>query len=191
MITDEEVLADADRNPALGHNALANISALIAEHQDVARRLADLTDQAKELSQALTHLELTTIPDAMLAAGCETVSTPDGTSVSVAPIVTGSIPKKNMPEAAEWLRGHGHGDIIKRDVTVTFSKEQDALAEKLCGDLVAQGYAPVSNESVHASTLKSWAKERIEAGDDLPLDLLGLFHGRRAKIVLPKSPKKT
>jgi len=47
---------------------------------------------------------------------------------------------------------------------------------------VQQGYEPQQKEDVHASTLKAWVRERIEAGDEFPMDLFGAFIGQRAII---------
>ncbi len=184
-VTDDELAADAEAAP--GHNALGSLAPLIIDWKDKQRELADMDEQMKALKKDIQHLEQGQIPDAMLEIGLDKIELTDGTKVIVKPIVEGSIPKKNQPAASAYLRGLGAGDIIKNVITMAFSaghdKEVAALAKRLEGD----GYAPTVVESVHVSTLKSWALEQIQAGKELDLKLLGLFHGRKAKITLPKS----
>lgn len=189
-ISDEQLAADAeDAKP--GHNSLAELTDLVKDHQDLSKELADLEDQVKSVKAQIRDYEMVKIPDAMVSINVETVRTLDGAEVSVKPIVEGSIPKKNQQEACIWLRQHGHEDIIRRDVKLTFTRGQDEQAVGLCEELASRGYAPVSEESVHASTLKSWALEQINSGNpdltEAVMKLLGIFHARRARIKIPKN----
>ena len=75
----------------------------------------------------------------------------------------------------------GFGDIIKREVTAKFGKSDDNW--KIAVEaLQARGIKIETKEAVHHSTLKAFAKEQMEAGTDLPVDLLGLYTGFKSKI---------
>lgn len=185
----EDLVADAELTPPAGHNALAYLEGLVQLHQEKAEALADLEDHEKTVKAELTRIEQQTLPDAMLQIGLEKFKTTSGIEISVDMIVSGAIPKGNKDAAHKWLRDNGHGDIIKQDVTVSFTKEQSEQADKLFKTLQEMGFAPVRSESVHTSTLKSWAKDRLQSGARLPLTLLGLFYGRIAKFKAPKKPK--
>lgn len=185
MITDDELLDDA-QTPQAGHNAMGNIAVLVDEHQHISRHIADLEDTLKKKKKQLHELEMNRLPDAMVAVGVETFTTTDGSVVTVKPVVQGSITKDNMPEATKWLRDHDAADIIKREITITFTKGQDDKAQELMTELTDAGYTANNKESVHAQTLGSWAREKLEKGEEIPLKLLGIFHGRKAKIKLPK-----
>ena len=50
-----------------------------------------------------------------------------------------------------------------------------ALAEK-------EGYVPQQNTSIHYQTLRAFVRERVEAGDEFPMDLFGAYVGQRAVI---------
>jgi hypothetical protein len=188
-INPEDLIADAENTPRAGHNALAYLEGLVQLHHETTDRLSDLEDQAKVTKAEVTRIEQHTLPDAMLQVGLTNFTTTDGTGVEIDKIVSGSIPKGNKAAAHKWLRDHGHGDIIKQDVTVSFTKEQSAQADQLFKQLVEMGFAPTRSESVHTSTLKSWAKDQLQSGVELPLTLLGLFYGRIAKFKAPKTPK--
>lgn len=188
-VTDEDLLADSEGAGA-GHNSLAQVTDLVAEWQDLQRELADTMEKVKSLSGLIRNYEMEKIPDAMASANTQKLTTLDGHEVNIKPVVEGSVPKARRAEACTWLRDHGHADIIRQDVTVSFTKGQDTQATELCRELESQGYAPVSEELVHPMTLKSWALERITKGDpdmtDDVMKLLGIFHSRRARIKIAK-----
>jgi hypothetical protein len=187
-ISDADLAADAE-DPGIGHNSLAELSDLVSEHQDKSREIADFEDKIKELKAELRKIEENTLPDMMMQIGVEEITTTDGAVVSIKPLVTGSIPKKNEVEACKWLRENDHADIIIRKLSLSFSKGQDKAAQKVFDDLVKKGWAPISTETVNHMTLKSWAKECFEEGVELPIKLLGLYHGQKAQIKVPKSSK--
>jgi hypothetical protein len=85
-------------------------------------------------------------------------------------------------EAYRWLTDHGHGDLIKSEVSVLFGKEELENAEKLMKKLEKDGYSFDSKQSVHASTLKSWLAGQVEAAEPVPLELFGAFLGQVATI---------
>jgi hypothetical protein len=45
-----------------------------------------------------------------------------------------------------------------------------------------RGLDPEQKQDVHSSTLRAWVKERVENGDEFPMDLFGAFVGQRAVI---------
>ena len=47
---------------------------------------------------------------------------------------------------------------------------------------IATTFPNVSMEKVEPMTLKGWLKERVEAGDAVPLDLFGAYISQRATI---------
>ena len=80
-----------------------------------------------------------------------------------------------------WLIKHGFGDIIKREVTAKFGKNDDKW--KLAVEaLQAKGIEIDTKEAVHHSTLRAFAKEQMEQGTDIPVDLFGLYSGFKSKI---------
>ena len=106
----------------------------------------------------------------------------DGSEISVKPIYAASIPVDRREEAFEWLRDHEFGDLVKNNVTVTFGRGEDEDARDFVDFCDAQGFVPSQTEKVEPSTLKAWLRERVEAGDPIPLDLFGAFISQRATI---------
>jgi len=113
-----------------------------------------LEAQLKLKREAARHLEESYIPELMDELGLESVTLTDGTKLTVKPFVAAHISKDHEAEAFQWLEDHGYGDIIKERTVV----------------------------NVHPSTLKAWAKERVESGDNIPDDLFGVYVGRKAVL---------
>ena len=122
------------------------------------------------------------LPEALEEMGLQKFTLTDGSEISVKPIYAASIPVDRRPEAFEWLRDHGFGDLVKNNVTVTFGRGEDEDARDFVDFCDAQGFVPSQTEKVEPSTLKAWLRERVEAGDPIPLDLFGAFISQRATI---------
>jgi hypothetical protein len=109
--------------------------------------------------------------------------------VSVKADVKTSITEANKPAAFAWLREHHFDGIIKMAVSLSFGKGESAAAELAVKTLHEAGYEPTQAESVHPATLKSFVKERLEDGDNIPIDVFGIFEFKQSKIKLPKTKK--
>ena len=53
----------------------------------------------------------------------------------------------------------------------------------------SRGYCAETKREVHASTLRAFVKERVEAGDEFPMELFGAWVGQRATISKTKGVK--
>jgi hypothetical protein len=88
----------------------------------------------------------------------------------------------NEMEAFNWLRNHEFDDLIKNTVSVNFGRNEDENARTFLNLVEKQGYSAAQKTDVHPSTLKAFVKERIEQGDEIPMELFGVFVGQRATI---------
>lgn len=140
-------------------------------------------DKLKAAKAELYQLETEELPNAMEACGLSEFATSDGTKLTVEHVVAGSIPEANRDAAFLWLREHGHGGLIKNEFKLSLGKNQDELAQKVRAQLTELGLELEVKESVNHQTLGAWARELLKQGRlDAPLDLLGIFVGRRAKV---------
>ena len=110
----------------------------------------------------------------------------DGSEIAIKPVYSASIPKDRRDEAYDWLRENGFGDLVKNNVTVTFGRGEDEKAVEFQGLVRSNGFEPVQLEKVEPMTLKGWLRERVEAGDAVPLDLFGAYIANRATITRSK-----
>ena len=171
-----------DKIDQLDDGQLDGVSRLANEAAALEHKLAEQEQAMKETKAALHKITDEQLPEALEEMGLQKFTLTDGSEISVKPIYSASIPKDRREEAFQWLRDHEFGDLVKNNVTVTFGRGEDADAKEfmnLCG---SQGYVPDQLEKVEPMTLKAWLRERVEAGDAVPLDLFGAFISQRATI---------
>ena len=164
---------------------------LAAEAKDLEQQL--LADQAAlaEKQDKLEKILRERIPDIMEELGLEDFKMVDGSKITVKDDIKCSISEERKPAAFGWLRENDFDGIIKTAVAVSFGKGEAAEAERARDALIKAGFTDAEvSDSVHHSTLKSFVKERLEAGDKIPLETFGVFEFRIAKITPPKAPRK-
>ena len=145
------------------------------EIKNAEESVSKLKEQAKQLSQF-------EIPTMMEEMHITKLKLKDGEAVEIKKIYSGSIPPENKEAAFTWLRDHDLGDIIKRDVTVTFGQGEDNKASVYADLAQGQRYEPVQKIGVHPQTLKAVVRERLESGREMPSDLFKTYAGNRTKI---------
>jgi hypothetical protein len=136
----------------------------------------------KLTNEAIRKIENEDIPTIMAEAGVRSLTTDDGIEVKVTPFYAASIPKDRLEEAFEWLRSHGHGDLVKNTVSVTFGRQEDHKAQSLLEHLYHEGFPANNTEKVEPMTLKAFVKEQMEAGAEFPEELFGVYHGNKATL---------
>lgn len=129
------------------------------------------------------------IPEIMKELGMEEFKLTDGSKVSVKADVKCAITEANKPKAFEWLETTNNDGIIKTKVGVDFGKGEMEEAKKAVDALHDIGLAATMDRAVHPATLKSFVKEMLENGVNIPIDVFGIFEFTVAKITLPKVGK--
>jgi predicted translin family RNA/ssDNA-binding protein len=137
--------------------------------------LSTLKEQYKQVSQ-------TDLPEALAETGLSEIKLTDGSKISVQQFYNASIPKDNIDEAFTWLRNNGHADLIKNTVACNFGRGEDAEARALKDTLNKIGLSFTEKVGVHPQTLKAFVREQVESGQNLPLDLLGVYIGQKTVI---------
>ncbi|MFA5604204.1 MAG: hypothetical protein WDA12_05090 [Bacilli bacterium] len=139
--------------------------------------IAKVEAHLKSLQEELRVLSENDLPEAMSIEGLESFSMKDGKKVAIAVSYHSSISSTNQHAAFSWLRENQFDGIIKRNITAKFGRGEDKLAEKVSGHIVKKfPHLDLEDKSsVHHSTLKSFVKERIESGEDFPMDLFSVF----------------
>ena len=165
----------SDKIDTLDSDKLDGVARLAQEAAILEKEIAEFELLAKEKKQALHKITDEQLPEALEEMGLQKFTLTDGAEISVKPIYSASIPRDRKDEAFQWLSDHEFGDLVKNNVTVTFGRGEDTIAKDfvdLCG---SQGFTPSQLEKVEPMTLKAWLRERVEAGDPVPLDLFGAF----------------
>ena len=161
---------------------LSNVSTFATQQLELERKVEDLEKELKETKAELRLVSETLLPEAMLQAGFLELGLADGSFITITEFINAHISAERAPEALAWLTDHGHGDLIKNQVTVKFGRNEHNEAGLIISDLRARGLQPEIKEAIHPSTLKKFIRTELEAGRDVPDDLFGTFRGSRTKI---------
>jgi|TARA_R110000787_G_scaffold108447_1_gene216841 hypothetical protein len=184
MMTDSG--SSEDQLDKLDDSKLDAVSRLAAEASTMESSISDLENQLRQEKSLLRKITDELLPEALEAMNLQKFTLTDGSEIAVKPVYAASIPKDRKEEAYAWLREHDYGDLVKNNVTVTFGRGEDEKAVEFQGLAQENGFDPIQLEKVEAMTLKGWLRERVEAGDAIPLDLFGAYISNRATITRSK-----
>lgn len=169
----------------VGHNSVNELSeiALLAEAQFAAQQLVDKLElDLKAAENALKEISEKKLPEKMDALGLSTYSTTSGINVKVSEKIRASLAVENRAKGYAWLEANGFGGIIKSAVMVAYRKDQLNEANEFVEDLRKQGKVVNLERKVEPSTLTAFVKERLTNGEELPLEVFGVFRQRIAKV---------
>lgn len=163
---------------------LSDIETLCRRAFELQGEIEMLQAAATKTREELNGILLKTLPDMIAGAGLKSFTLSDGKKIEIKDYVSGSLPKD--PEAHEralvWIRNNDGDALIKTHVHAEFRKGEGNLAGEALELLRNLGVEFSAKETIHHSTLVSYAKERMRKGKDVPMETLGLVAGRMAKI---------
>jgi len=144
--------------------------------------VANLEERAKEEKKKLLKLTDEDLPALLHEIGLAKFELEDGSKIELKPTYGAHIKVDNRDAAFGWLRDNGFDDIIKNTVACVFGRGEDKKAETFIKVAHDAGVPATQKEEVHPSTLKAFVKERVENGEEFPMDLFGAYVGQRATI---------
>jgi hypothetical protein len=168
---------------------LERLTALAAEARDLEDQINADTVALEELKGKHDKITKRFIPTIMEELALEKFTMSDGAEISIKESIAASISAENKPAAFAWLAERNFDGIIKTKVQSEFGKGEIEKARELVARINEAGFDASLDQNVHPMTLKSFVKERLEAGDSIPLDVFGVFESKEAKIKLPKRKK--
>lgn len=166
-----------------GHNLMAEVRELCDKEQDLRAKIEDLEEQLEELQEEYKLVTEKQLPELM--DGFEmTLRLPDGRILTIEQKVHASISEENKPEAHKWMTEHGSGSLIKKQLVIPVDKKENDLILELIKKLrEVRPDLPVKiDESVHHSTLRSFVKQRLADGVEIPAKIFGIFTRKVAKV---------
>jgi len=153
----------------------------LANDQLEAEQNVEKSEEALKMAKLrLRDISEGQIPELMDKLQLEQFKTANGLQIVVATQVRASISKENMPKALEWLRERGHEKIVKHVIEVTPKSDGDAIS--LMRGLLDAGCQVEDKASIHWQTLGGFVREKLEKGEDVPMDLFGVFRQRFSKV---------
>lgn len=110
----------------------------------------------------------------------------DGRTLTIKEEIRASVAGEKLEPAVEWLDAHNYGGIVKRNLTFEFGKDDhekvQAFKEAITPILKQQRLVLKEKRAIHPATLVAWVKERLSEGDQIPVDIFGIFRQRIAKV---------
>ena len=181
----EQIPADSNILHQLHENAekLLNIELMIET----------LENELKAAKGELQKLRTVTMPTLMVQAEMSEMTYRNHKLV-LKDFISGSLPKdpEKRGKAIAYLESHDGAGIIQTEVLIRFPKSQYNKAIDLHNELTARGLPSVAETGVHAQTYCKYARDRLENGQPIDTEALGLFVGKvvDVKEVSEKKPKK-
>ena len=163
-------------------DALKSVRSIALQMQTTQQKVFQLEEDLKHAKENLRKLTDEDLPSKLQEIGIVNFELDDGSVVQVKENVSAHIKEENRGAAYEWLRDNGLDDIIKNTVVCTFGREEDDKASDFFSFAKKEGFEPEQNSTIHPSTLKAFAKDRIAQGEEIPMDLFGVWVGQRATI---------
>lgn len=158
------------------------------------QQINDLAAAQLTLSQERDKILNVTLPAMFDSAGMTAFDLEDGSSVEIKDVVSGNLPSasskpKERERAIAWLLKNGGKGLIKTSFATEFGVDQTALVKKFESLIIKGGFAAKKATGVHHQTLCAFVRELLEKGKKVPIETLGIYVGRHAKIQL--SDKQT
>ena len=108
---------------------LRAISALAEKQVDLEQAIIEKEQDLKKLKDEYTEVRTQALPEAMRQVGLEEFKLASGVKISVKDEINVHIKNANQSHAYAWLRDHGHGDIIKDQVTLFFADDRETAKD--------------------------------------------------------------
>jgi hypothetical protein len=178
----EDSAIESKKSLSTDNAGLKTIAELAEKIQTQEQQIANTEEDLKKQKEELRKLQNEELPMLMQEIGFKKFELEDGSSVNIKEIYAGSISQANKEKAFNWLRENKFDDIIKNTVTTAFGKGEDTAAKNFMDIAEQAGYTPIQKTEVHPQTLKAFIKERVEGGDEFPMELFGAYIGYKAEI---------
>jgi hypothetical protein len=180
-------MADIDfdlGDSASNDDSMQRLVSMAREVIETERLVEELEENLSDLKKRLNKMKTVDLPDQMAECGLSEFKTDTGFRISIEDFVSGSLPKdeRKRDAALKWLESNGAESLIKTEIALQFGKSEHNRALALVADLADKGYDVSSKMGIHPQTLIAHIKERLRNGDEVPLETLGLYAGRTAKI---------
>lgn len=163
---------------------LSTIAQLANKQVVIEARISQLENDLEDAKEELRQVSEMELPDALAEAGVSEFKLTDGTKVTVKPVYLANIKPEHKDAAFNWLREHGHDDIIKNNLVLSFGRGEDLQFNTVLLQLKHMGLADhmTHKEEVHWQTLRAFVKEQLEAGEALPTEEFGIHIINKATI---------
>ncbi len=154
-----------------------------AETQLILEELLELlANLIKSVKTEYDELAENIIPEMMESLGIPMLALSETQKIEIKDKITASLSKDRANAGCEWLEQHGHGAIVKQQITTAFGTREKEIANKVIAAIKDLGIEPEVNKSVHHSTLSAWVRGQLEEGNEIPMELFGVYRRKASTI---------
>lgn len=164
---DLELEEDAARAAAPPADQLTSIVAAAQDLREWKQNLTRALMAVDEAKARVFTLETEILPALMDAAGVKELALTEEDRIIRDEEVFASIAKANMPKAIKWLDAHHYGAIVKSQFIIPLDRSDPKRLETIRKLLVSKHVEFEESGSIHAQTLRAFARESIEEGRHL------------------------
>lgn len=169
--------------PDKSEDSLAKVSRLADELLERELALAEAEELVKTRKEAVRDIAERELPDLLEELGLQDgVKTTSGHIVGFKKVLNCSISEDRREAAHGWLTENNLSGIIKRLVSVSLGKGDEAAATNAKKALQEVGLMPGEKEWVEPATLKAQIKLLRDAGKEVPEDVFGIFEKKIATV---------
>lgn len=178
--------ADADPDTQEAARLFAEVDKLTLAAERLTAQRKQAEDHAQKLKQQEEQLLNKDIPELLGRMRLDDFTTASGIHVKVKREIKASLPGHDRVDARmgalRWLVDHGHGGVIKNQVSVSLDRGEDSRADDLVVELRGKGFDVEAKKDVHASTLGALVRELVADGKIVPREYFNLFDMRIARL---------
>jgi hypothetical protein len=168
---------------------MERLTKLALESKELESAIVVSTIELGEKQAKLDKILRDLIPTIMDELGMSEFKLKDGSVISVKNDVKCGITEEHKEEAFTWLAEKGFDGIVKTKVMTEFGKGEMERAKAALRILMEAGFGAIIDRNIHHMTLKSFVKERLEKGDNIPIETFGIFEFKQAKVTTPKQKR--
>lgn len=159
----------------------------LREMRDKEAQRKDLEERSRKLSAELEEMRRKTLVDMFNEAGIDKLGLPAEGNLPAydaeeKPYYHANIrsdwEQEKKDAAFGWLDKNGYGDLVKNVFVVVVDRDDHEMARDVEKALDEAGVDYQREQTVPWNTLTAFVREQIEAGETLPLELLGATVGR-------------
>lgn len=149
---------------------------LLAAQAEVAR----IEDDLKRAKERVETIAVHEMPEIMEDAGVEEFTTSDGVQFIRKESIFANLKAADRERFFAWCESNGCAGLIKSTVEIPFGRKELDVADALIGQLAkgvqvgdeSRAFRAGRTSKIEPTTLRKWAKDRLEAGDPIPEDLV-------------------
>jgi len=154
------------------------------------KKVQKLEEELKEAKEKLKEISEEDLPALFSEHDIESWQIKNGPLVKLETKYTFSLPSvitkpKKRAKALNWIENNIESDIIKRTISIEYGIDEASRKEanKLIANLTKNGCSFNDKPNVNPQTLKKCLIEKLEKGDDVPMEL---FNGYEINQVIIK-----